>query len=529
MIHNIRNIITNFNIRTEEKEGQHFIVIPIIALVEGVHVGSGGAGFYPSAEIDRTAQNWNGVPLTVNHPIDNGGSPITANNPETLRKYSIGTFENVRYEGGKLKGEGWIDLNRIELISPETLETIRFGNRLEVSTGLFTGSDGTPGTWNGERFDETLSDFIPDHLALLPNSQGACNFDAGCGVRMNTKKECKICKLNINKEGGEANVNRKYLLKDLQAMSEESLKQLKESNVIWHLTITNEISHSKVREQLFKLVNDMDKPGTMHFLREVFDKHFIFEKVTENESKLFKISYKINSEDEVSIKGDPAEVKEEINFITVNEEDSMKRKEQVDALIANEKLPFVENDREGLTNMGDESFDRFYILNDCNCDEKVKDELVKANEKVTALTDVNKKLEETLKVNADNKKEEKDDKPKVITMATILENAEPEDREAWEGMKKEKKQRKDNAVGVILGAEGNKFTEEELQKMPFDTLENIISMSPVKANYSGNGSKVQKVKVKNMEEKQEDGSGVPRMPEAKWNADGTPDFSHLNA
>lgn len=207
----------------------------------------------------------------------------------------------------------------------------------------------------------------------------------------------------------------------------------------------------------------------------------------------------------------------------------MKRKEQVDALIANEKLSFVEDDREALTQIPDESFERLFTVNDCNCDEKVKDELVKANEKVIALTDVNKKLEETLKVNADNKKEEKDEKPKVVTMATILENAEPEDREAWEGMKKEKKQRKDNAVSVILGAEGNKFTEEELQAMPFDTLENIISMSPVKANYSGNGSKVNKVKVKNMEEKQADGSGVPRMPEMKWNADGTPDFSHLNA
>ncbi len=42
MICNIRNIITNFNIRTEEKEGINFLIIPIVALVEGVHAGSGG-------------------------------------------------------------------------------------------------------------------------------------------------------------------------------------------------------------------------------------------------------------------------------------------------------------------------------------------------------------------------------------------------------------------------------------------------------------------------------------------------------
>jgi len=34
MIHNIKNLLINFTLTTEEKEGVNFLVIPIIALVE---------------------------------------------------------------------------------------------------------------------------------------------------------------------------------------------------------------------------------------------------------------------------------------------------------------------------------------------------------------------------------------------------------------------------------------------------------------------------------------------------------------
>ncbi len=517
MICNIRNIITNFNIRTEEKEGINFLIIPIVALVEGVHAGSGGTGFYPSAEIDRTAQNWNGVPLTIDHPKDNGGAPITANNPDTLKKYSVGTFENVRYEKGKLKGEGWIDKNRIELLSPEALEMLSLGRKMEVSTGLFTGSDGMPGIWNGEPFEETLTGFIPDHLALLPNAEGACNFDAGCGVRVNKEFGCGRC---LTREGGEANVKDEKIVVmerteiELPSNLFTSLKQVG----FW----VNEISHSKIREQLFKVVSDMDKQGTAHFLREVFDKSFVFEKVANNESKLFKVGYKLK-DDEVSLKGTPEEVKEKVEFLTINEESNMERTEAVDALIANESLPYVEEDREVLTNMADESFERTFTLNDCKCQED-GEALVKANTRVEELETKIGEMEESSKVD-----ETREEEVKEVTFEALLEQASPELRESIEAGIKTNKEKKDNAVQIILEAEGNRFSEEELQAMPFDTLENIISMTPVKVNYAGNGSKVEKAKQKKLNERQDDGSGVPDIPQEKWNKDGTPDFSHLSA
>ena len=509
IINNIDNIIKDFNTRTEFKNGTEFLVIPIVALVEGVHIGSAGAGFYPAAEISRTAQNWNGVPLTIDHPKGINGNPITAQNPTALEKYSVGTFENVHYEVGKLKGEGWIDKNRIKLVSQKTLNIILAGSKLEVSTGLFTDGDGKSGTWNGEQFKETLSDFIPDHLALLPDAEGACNFDAGCGVRHNKKNGCGKCLV------------KKEVTNDMDV---GALKLQLNEKGYW----INELSHSKLREQLFQLVSDMNKEGTFHFLRDVFDKSFIFEEVTENSSKLFRIGFKTDNEDQVSIKGTAVEVREKIEFIPINNLKGdllMNRKEQIDALITNEKLSFVEDDRQMLTDMPQENFDRLFKMNECGC-QKDGEELLKANETIATLQTNNKELEDKLKTNEEKKKEEEN---RVPTFNELLEAASEDDRTAWNTMKANEKQKKNNAVEAILSIKENNFSKEALESMPFDTLENILSMAPPVANYAGNGSKVEPIKEVKANERQEDGSGVPDMPVAKWNADGTPNFDHLSA
>ncbi|MCP4475398.1 MAG: DUF2213 domain-containing protein [Gammaproteobacteria bacterium] len=517
----VNNIITNFAIRREEKQGQNYLVIPIVALVEGVHAGSGGSGFYSSAEINRTAQNWNGVPLTIDHPKDDGGNPVTANNPEMLKKYGVGTFENVHYEQGKLKGEGWINKDRVGLLSPETLNLLRLRARLEVSTGLFSSGDGVAGSWKGERYEETLSDFIPDHLALLPTSEGACNFKDGCGVRMNQKEECKACVLNT-KGGGKQLSNERFEIDfDIYDVKERLNK---------HGFCVNEISHNKVREQLFKLVSDMDKQGTMHFLREVFDNHFVYEEVVGNDSKLYKLGYKVSKEDMINVKGSPEEVKEKVEFISVNVfegEDSMNRNEEINSLIANEKLSFIEDDREYLKELDNSNFSRLFAVNNCACVED-GDKLKKTLEVNTKLQEEVVVLKEQLSEFVANAKTEGKIENKAVTLDDILQAASPEDREAWNTMKVNEKEKKDNAVKTILELKGNKFTESELQEKTFVDLSNIISLVPIVTNYAGNGSGVKTVKKVQRNERGIDGMGVPAPPKARWNADGTPNYSHLN-
>lgn len=482
----IKNIIKNFTIRREEREGAQFIVVPIVALVEGVHSGNNGPRFYPVVEIEKSAGNWNGIPLTIGHP-NSGGNPISALNPGVLKNWSVGTFENTIFDNGKLRGEGWISLERAQELSPELLHLIQEGAPIEISTGLFSANDEQTGIWFGEDFDGTLSDFIPDHLALLPNAEGACSFKDGCGIR-NNKAECKTCKFNI-KEGGEENVKKSLkdiTFEELKAMDESKLKEFKESCIIFNEKdlMTNELSHSKLREQLISIVNDMDKPEAMHFLREVFNSHFIFEKIEENGRKLFTQKFSINKDDDIKVKGNSAEVKERIEFILVdnintNKEDVMKREELVKALIESEETPYDVEDTELLTDMGEEKFDKLVKFTNCKCKE-LNEEKEKKKETPTPTENKNEEEEEEEKVT--NKK--KEEKP---TDEELLNNLSPGMKASIDRNKQKYEEEKTFLINSLIKNPRNTFKKEVLEKKEVEELESLCSLAKIPV-YLGNNA-----------------------------------------
>lgn len=181
-------IIVNLPVRREQFDGKEHLVAPVVLLVEGVHTGSGGALFYPAEELAKFAAAWNGIPIPVNHPQENG-EYVSANTPKLLEDYSVGRLFGVNFDDAKkrLVGEVWIDINKAKKSFPAILDTIQKGGQLEVSTGVFTDDDGTPGQWNGEDYTATVSHFRPDHLALLPGGKGACSWADGCGLRANVR------------------------------------------------------------------------------------------------------------------------------------------------------------------------------------------------------------------------------------------------------------------------------------------------------------------------------------------------------
>lgn len=184
-----RNIATlqfGIPIRQETFEGRPHLIVPVVALVEGVHVGSRGSAFYPGEEIGKYVDAWNGIPLPVFHPEEYEMN-VSANTPQLIEERSVGRLFNASFDpdGSKLKGELWIDIGKAEKISPAVLSLIRSNRHLEVSTALWSDGDGTPGQWRGEEFDATVRNYRPDHLALLPGGEGACSWADGCGVRVN--------------------------------------------------------------------------------------------------------------------------------------------------------------------------------------------------------------------------------------------------------------------------------------------------------------------------------------------------------
>ena len=173
--------------RRETRGGKEYVVAPVTMLVEGVHAGSQGALYYPADELARTAARWDGMPVTVGHPKDAAGRPVTANAPDTLERYAVGTVRNARYEGGRLRAEAWLDPDRMRRLAPAALHALRAGRKGEVSTGLYTQNAPPAGVWNGRPFAAVVRNHAPDHLAILTDGEGACSCRSGCGLNTNER------------------------------------------------------------------------------------------------------------------------------------------------------------------------------------------------------------------------------------------------------------------------------------------------------------------------------------------------------
>lgn len=174
--------------RFAELNGKRYIVAPMVMISPGVLNGSKGPLYYPLEEIAANADDWNGIPIVVNHPTLNG-KPVSARSPEVLEQYGIGyVFKAVA--NGKLSAEAWIDVEKAESIDTRIVDSLNAGIKLEVSTGLFVDQEAADegATFNDKAYTHVARNFRPDHLAVLPDTIGACSIEDGCGVLVN---KCK--------------------------------------------------------------------------------------------------------------------------------------------------------------------------------------------------------------------------------------------------------------------------------------------------------------------------------------------------
>ncbi|HUM44238.1 MAG TPA: DUF2213 domain-containing protein, partial [Fervidobacterium sp.] len=192
------NTNSAYTISVRKHEGEKHLVVPVVMMVEGVHNGSHGPLFHPATELGKFPEVWNGIPVIVSHPQKNGVY-VSANSPDIVDEQVIGRVYNTRMEDGKLKAEVWINENKAIKVHPEILGYLHEGKPINVSVGVFTEDELTPGEWNGEKYIGIAKNHRPDHLALLPNEKGACSLEDGCG-------------LGINRKGGDNGVIETYRL-----------------------------------------------------------------------------------------------------------------------------------------------------------------------------------------------------------------------------------------------------------------------------------------------------------------------------
>lgn len=172
--------------RREELNGRVYWVRNVTTIVPGVLNGSRGPLLYPSQEVVRNYDAWNGMPMVHNHPTQNG-KPVSARKPKVLKEFGLGyVYETVF--NGKLQHEAWFDEELTEKHDrslPEAdrmLPRVKRGDPIEVSTGLYTENQPAEGVHNGRNYKFIARNYRPDHLAILPQQKGACSVEDGCGV-----------------------------------------------------------------------------------------------------------------------------------------------------------------------------------------------------------------------------------------------------------------------------------------------------------------------------------------------------------
>lgn len=187
--------------RVEQWDGKDWLVVETVAVISKVLNGE----LLP-AESLAIAEAWNGRAVPIRHPKANGLF-VSANSPAILSEFNVGYFFNARTEphplGAKLAGEMWIDLERAQSIpdAAGVVERLNNGDTIEVSTAYFCMIRDETGTYNGEAYNGVQFDIKPDHVAILPDQEGACSIADGCGVGRTNSEEGEDAEPVANLDG----------------------------------------------------------------------------------------------------------------------------------------------------------------------------------------------------------------------------------------------------------------------------------------------------------------------------------------
>lgn len=287
-----------YTIENRKHQGRSHVVVPVVMMVEGVHSGNKGPLLHMGDDLGKFPESWNGIPVVVQHPEKDGKS-ISANSPDVIDNQTVGRVYNTRFENGRLKAEAWLDEERLGVVSPTAMKAIKAGQPLEVSIGVFTDEENSPGVWNNEEYVAIARNHRPDHLALLPGGTGACSWNDGCGIRVNS---------NNNKEGG------------VDVTTQEMIKQIELAGFSVNSIGNNaDVGYQAKIEAAYRaLENQPEKAASLSYrsLEELYDNYLIY-RTSENDGiKFFKQSYSLK-DGKIELSGDPTAVTKQVNYINV--------------------------------------------------------------------------------------------------------------------------------------------------------------------------------------------------------------------
>lgn len=373
--------IATDRIRHETLHDIDHLVAPVVAMVEGVHHASNSETpeLALAEEFAREPAAWNGIPVTLGHPV-RAGELVSAGRPDVFETEVIGTtFHFERSEDNRLRGEVWINLERVEEMGDAAsalVQRIESGEQVEISLGLFAMIEPKDGVRDGEKFNGIWRGILPDHLALLGSDQvGACSWEDGCGVpRWN---EAAIWHLQ---EGDDADAADAVAPPSVpEEGSFIRLVRWAREQKIKLFGPQGELSDEERRDLLWRAIAD-DSPSEIHdiFIFAVFDDRVVYS----SGSDLFQRSYEISSSGEVSLGDDRVEVRPRTEFVPIDNEGRVEmtpKEKKVDALISNTRTRFNADNRKWLLSLSEEQLEMLEPTEEAESEDEGSGEEDRAN------------------------------------------------------------------------------------------------------------------------------------------------------
>lgn len=188
---------------TIEEDGVTYLAQDVVAQREGVYHypdPSGGIRkeLAPAEELSDAIEGVDEVPLVVSHPESpDGDAAMTSDSRANFAE--VGSWRDLREtrDGDGIAGRVFIRQNEVgehEGTLRSYINAVRQRGIGEVSTGYnIQKAEKSPGRYNGTRYEYVQRGIQLDHLALLPEEQGDCSVEDGCGLgRANQSDENRI-------------------------------------------------------------------------------------------------------------------------------------------------------------------------------------------------------------------------------------------------------------------------------------------------------------------------------------------------
>jgi hypothetical protein len=170
-------------LRRETLEGRPHLVAEGAIIPDGVMKGLEGPFNYPHEENVKSVPRWNHMPIVLYHPTVNN-QLVSARQVDVLNTRKVGLILNTRHDG-KVRAEFWFDEERTKEVDERVYNSLIEEKPIEVSTGLGAQCDRVPGEVGGVKHNGNLSDYEPDHVAVLPDKTGAFSIAMGGGIFAN--------------------------------------------------------------------------------------------------------------------------------------------------------------------------------------------------------------------------------------------------------------------------------------------------------------------------------------------------------